>query len=169
MNRNDLLFLAKLRILVGYLGERNQYGWWQSSFFGVSSQPFLRPVFVKTTLLAQYYGVKEAATRVHDEHIGVGRGVFHLFRLPERYEQELHTIICEEELNQHFSKMITDKETACQMLGQYAKSDVEILSGPVRVGGLEDLERKEVWETVAQYYKRAFEADNQIFPFFSEK
>jgi hypothetical protein len=34
--------------------------------------------------------VKEAAARVHDEYIGVGK-VYHLFRLPEHIEQALHS------------------------------------------------------------------------------
>jgi hypothetical protein len=38
-------YLAKLRVVIGYLGEREQFGWWQSLFFSASSQAFLVPVF----------------------------------------------------------------------------------------------------------------------------
>ena len=41
--------------------------------------------------LAQYHGVSEAARRVHDEHLSVGS--FHLFRLPEEMEQDLHALL----------------------------------------------------------------------------
>jgi hypothetical protein len=44
MKRSDLIFLARLRLLVGYLGEQNQFDWWSCSFFSPSSKAFLVPV-----------------------------------------------------------------------------------------------------------------------------
>jgi hypothetical protein len=82
--------IASLRLLVGFLGEQSQFNWWSSSFFAANSRAFLSPVFSKTALIAQWQGVKEAASRVHDEPIGVG-AVYHLFRLPEHIEQTLCT------------------------------------------------------------------------------
>ena len=90
--------LAKMRAVVGYLGERNQSGWWQSSFFAPGSQAFLAPVFGRTRLLAQCTGVAQAAAVVHDERIGVG-DVYHLFRLPEDIEQALHRALHSHELS----------------------------------------------------------------------
>ena len=98
MKRNDLIFLARLRLLVGFLGEQNHFNWWNCSFFSPSSKSFLAPVYGKTLFLAQYYGVQEAAIKVHDNYIGVGRGVFHSFRLPESIEQKLHAILCAAEI-----------------------------------------------------------------------
>ena len=69
MKTNTIKSIAKLRILIGYLGEKNQSNWWSSSFFTPQSSSFLNPVFGKTSFIAQYQGVKEAATRMHDEHI----------------------------------------------------------------------------------------------------
>lgn len=168
MNRNDLILLAKLRLLVGYLGEKDQYGWWSCSFFSRSSDAFLRPVFGKTSFLAKYYGVKEAATRVHDEHIGVGRNVYHLFRLPEQYEQELHSLLCEPDLVEQFKQQISDQTTAFNSLKSIGDTKIEPVEGPVRIGGLKDLYQKENWQTVAQYYRNSFEIGYKIFPFFSE-
>ena len=81
--------LAVLRAVVAYLGERDQFAWWQSAFFGAGSALFLSPIFARTQILAQCAGAGMAAARVHDEHIGVG-GVYHLFRLPEEIERSLH-------------------------------------------------------------------------------
>lgn len=81
-----LIRVAHLRVLVGYLGEKAQHGWWPSEFYSATSSAFLTPVFVRTAKLAQYHGASEAARLVHDEHIGIGR-VFHLFRLPQAIEQ----------------------------------------------------------------------------------
>jgi hypothetical protein len=40
--------LVELRIVVGFLGEHVQFGWWRSSFFSSSSEAFLAPVFART-------------------------------------------------------------------------------------------------------------------------
>ena len=77
-----------MRHLVGFLGEQSQFGWWPTAFYGSSSRLFLEPIFSKTSTLAQHYGVVEAARRFHDEHLSVGS--YHLFRLPEEIEQDLH-------------------------------------------------------------------------------
>ena len=52
-----------LRLLVGYLGEKEQFGWWQTSLLRHDSRSFLTPVFARTSKLAQYHGVREAARR----------------------------------------------------------------------------------------------------------
>src|SRR5947207_11300108 len=77
-----------LRLAVGILGEHGQAAWWPSMFLGQHANAFLSPIFGSKTRMAQYHGVTEAACRIHDERIGVGR-VFHLFRLPETIEQRL--------------------------------------------------------------------------------
>ena len=83
-----LSMLLEIRGPVGFLGECSQYGWWPTAFYEASSRPFLEPVFTKTARSAQYHGVVAAARRLHDEHLSVGS--FHLFRLPEETEQDLH-------------------------------------------------------------------------------
>jgi hypothetical protein len=40
--------LAKLRAAAGYLGERDQAGWWPSAFLATTSPAFLAPVFART-------------------------------------------------------------------------------------------------------------------------
>ena len=67
-----------LRLAVGLLGEREQAGWWTSAFTSPASSAFLGPVFGAKVLQARYQGLLEAARRVHDERIGVGRA----FRAP---------------------------------------------------------------------------------------
>ena len=89
MQSTELTSLATLRLLVGFLGEKDHFAWWQSSFFAPGSNAFLAPVFPRTQLLAQYEGVTRAASLQHDDRIGVG-DVCHLFRLPEDVEQGLH-------------------------------------------------------------------------------
>lgn len=80
MNADLISLVMRLRVAVGYLGEKDQNGWWTSSFLSPTSKPFLSPVFPRTFALAQLHGVTAAAAAVHDDRIGVG-DVFHLFRL----------------------------------------------------------------------------------------
>ena len=79
--------LAELQAVIGYLGEREQSGWWQCSFHSTGSRAFLAPVLGRTPNLAQHVGASRAAALVHDERIGVGR-VFDRFRLPGDLEQD---------------------------------------------------------------------------------
>ena len=71
MTATSLPDILKTRLLVGYLGERAQYAWWPTAFYEASSRMFLEPVFSRTSRLAQYHGVLEAARRLHDEHLSV--------------------------------------------------------------------------------------------------
>ena len=80
MNAKLIHKIAGLRLAVGFLGEQEQAAWWPSVFLGRHAHAFLNPIFGSKTRIAQYHGITEAACRVHDESIGVGR-VFHLFRL----------------------------------------------------------------------------------------
>ncbi|KKM11541.1 hypothetical protein SY88_07495 [Clostridiales bacterium PH28_bin88] len=168
MKRSDHIFLARLRLIVGYLGEQGQFGWWSCSFFSPSSRTFLVPVFGKTMTLAQYYGVKESATKVHDNYIGVGRGVFHLFRLPETIEQELHDLLSDSEIVKQVIRDIASRTDALDVLELFGGPNMDSIVGPVRIGGLKDIVRKDVWQVAARYYRQAFESNNQVFPFFSE-
>src|SRR6266498_2626769 len=105
MESVQLEAFAAMRAVVGFLGEREQYAWWQSSFFSAQNRAFLAPVFGRTQLLAQAMGVTRAASLVHDERIGVGR-VFHLFRLPEDVEERVHQTIQQPAVAQRVAQVI---------------------------------------------------------------
>lgn len=169
MTQNDLIDIIKIRVCVGLLGEAQQSPWWPSTFFSSHSMAFLSPVFGKTAFYARYYGVKEAAALVHDEHIGIGKGVFHLFRLPEVLEIELHELLRDPKIQKDVQAPLGNKEEAEQLLQDYAESfEVEAI-GPVRVAETMDLTKKCMWHIVAQYYLTACHNGTKIFPYFSEK
>ena len=50
-------------IMVVGLGEREHFGWWQSSFFTQGSSAFLSPIFSRTQFLAQCNGMRRATGR----------------------------------------------------------------------------------------------------------
>jgi len=168
MNHNQLLYIAKLRISVAFLGEAHQKAWWSCSLFSSSSTAFLSPIFGKTVLMSRYYGAKEAAAIVHDEHIGIGKGVYHLFRLPEEMERELHEILQDKEILQEVNNLITSPGMAIQFLESSSVKIKQNLIGPVRIAITSDIDKLEVWKSIAGIYYYAFNNGIKIFPYFSE-
>lgn len=164
----DLIeILAKYRMVIGYLGEKAQYGWWQSSFFTQGSQAFLSPLFGRTQTLAQCNGVTRAAALVHDERIGVGH-VYHLFRLPEEIEQAIHRSLQDPTLVKALQKMIIKPETALDYLCKSAVSKQSPDVGPIRMGNIEALRNTKTWQQVSGAYLYAFEQQALIFPYFTD-
>ena len=134
--------MLQLRLLVGFLGERAQFAWWPTAFFEQSSRLFLEPVFPKTSRLAQYHGVLEAARRIHDEHLSVGS--FHLFRLREEVEQDLHTIVQGNVGEKLVSQTLQSKDAALEALKRVAAANVTASVGPVAIGSIKELESSRV-------------------------
>jgi len=168
MNTLILAQIARLRLLVGFVGERSQFNWWPSSFFTPNSSAFLSPIFTKTAFMAQYHGVKEAASRVHDEHIGVGK-VYHLFRLPENVEQTLFGHLRDREFIDSVRVQLQDKEWALEGLATLANSHSACQEGPVLVGAIDELLGGKNPGLLAYYYRSAFAGNTKVYPYFSEK
>lgn len=162
-----LLHLLHLRLLVGYLGEKEQYGWWGSSFFSPIASSFLEPVFVRTSKLAQYNGVLEAGRRAHDASVGIG-SAFHLFRLPQQFEQDLHRLAADGLKDEHPAIVaIQSKDAALAQLAALAgdaKADGE---GPVNVGSIGDILKPSAMKRLAAHYTRAFGSGSRVYPYFT--
>jgi hypothetical protein len=156
--------IARLRMIVGYLGEKGQNNWWSSEFFSATAPAFLNPVFGKTATLAQYHGVKEAARRVHDEHIGIGR-VFHLFRLPESIEQEVFEVLQDPAVTDALRRDIGSQEVAAAALKELIDSTGNLQEGPVQIGVVSDPEGTRWLSDAARCYKAAFIAGSRSFPY----
>lgn len=165
--KTHVIHLLQLRIAVGLLGEAQSPAWWPSAFFSRTSPAFLKHTFGRTMALAQYHGVCEAATRAHDDHIGIGTEVFHLFRLPERLERALHELWRDADSVRDVFECAHDQPGAQAYLRQYAlEADLEGV-GPVRVGSLADLDEPAIWQIAARYYAHAFQTGLKVFPFFT--
>ena len=167
MDVGHLESLATLRILVGYLGEREQFAWWPSAFFASGSAAFLAPLFARTQLLAQCNGVNQAAARIHDERIGIGQ-VYHLFRLPEDLEQGIQRTLNDETACARVAVQVVDRTSALASLRALAGSASHGAVGPVRAGSAADLRSMAAWSTVAAHYLHAFEQGEQVFPYFRD-
>lgn len=158
----------QLRLLVGYLGEKDQFGWWASGFCSSTSSAFLTPIFSKTPWLARYHGMKEAARIEHDERIGRGR-VFHLFRLPETFERALFEMARDTDVSETLQKNLESRESALSVLQSLADDSFPTQDGPVRVGN-SDLLSGDGWlAAVAHCYHEAFASGNRSFPYLTDQ
>ena len=167
MDASHLNLLATLRIIVGYLGERERFGWWPSAFFAPGSATFLAPLFARTQLLARCNGVTQAAALVHDDRIGVGQ-VYHLFRLPEDVEQGIHRLLSDEAVCQRVEALLAGQTTALTALRRMASQPGAENIGPTRIGSIDDLRAQEAWQAAAAHYLHAFEHGGQVFPYFMD-
>ncbi|AEI78635.1 hypothetical protein CNE_1c33310 [Cupriavidus necator N-1] len=155
--------LLQMRLVVGYLGERAQFAWWPTAFFGASSRLFLEPVFAKTPTLAQYHGVLEAARRLHDEHLNVGS--YHLFRLPEEVEQDLHVIVQGGFGEELASQAAQGKEATLDALRRLAATSTASGVGPTAVGCIKDLNSAATLQAIASAYLTAFSQSAKVYPY----
>lgn len=153
-----------MRLLVGYLGEKSQFNWWPTSFMGTSSNIFLSPVFPRTTVLSQYHGILEAARKVHDDRIGVGN-VFHLFRLPEALEHDLHSLISDGSFVLA-QESVSSKESALAAIQTIADGDLTPTEGPVKIGSLQNLVTSVAIRDIGRHYVAAFNNSLITYPYF---
>ena len=166
-NKVDILLgdYIKLRVLVGYLGEKEQFGWWDTSFLSPTGRQFLAINFPRAPLNAGSTAVSEAARRVHDARIG-RIGAFHLFRLPPSIEESLH--------EQHYvwdpefeTDWLVSDETAMNRLKEYFSDPVESSEGPVQVGKVARILTNSAIAECARHYFGAFDKGTQSYPYFS--
>lgn len=157
--------IIEIRYLVGYLGEKSQCNWWPTSFYEASSIRFLEPVFSRTTPLAQYHGAVEAARRFHDENLSVGS--FHLFRLPEEIEQDLHEMVQTRLQGLFDSDLIVDQATALNALAKVSNGMAQGAVGPVLVGKIEELRESVLLEKVSAIYQEALSSNTQALPYLA--
>lgn len=163
MNQSHLPTLLTLRIVVGFLGERAQFNWWPTAFYESSSKSFVDPVFSKTARLARYHGVLEAARRLHDEHLSVGS--YHLFRLPEEVEQDLHAIVQSSAGAELTSQALLGEEAALDALQRLAAESATSSVGPTAVGSIKDIDSTDTLKAIAAAYLSAFTKNAKTYPY----
>ena len=167
MNNEVVKLIVELRLLVGFLGEKSQHNWWGSNFIGATSEAFLAPVFSRTTMLARYHGVCEAAMLVHDEHIGVGAN-FHLYRLPDSVERAAAKEVANSDRKELMNSVLGSSEAALTRLSELSLTEVEKAEGPVVVGTYSDPGLKDILHQSAGHYLRAFNQGYNCFPYMRE-
>ncbi|WP_119273260.1 BrxE family protein [Taklimakanibacter deserti] len=155
--------ILKLRQLVGFLGERAQFGWWPTAFYEPSGRLFLEPIFSKTPQVAQYHGVVEAARRLHDEHLSIG--AYHLFRLTEEIEQDLHVLVQTAAEEWSPAVLYRDKQTALAALTDLTSAAKKDGVGPISIGDVRNIAG--LLRDIASVYRSAFLSGTPSFPYLA--
>ena len=158
--------IAELRVLIAYLGEKDQANWWGCEFFNATATAFLAPIFNRSLFLAQYQGATAAAAKVHDEAIGVGR-IYHLFRLPIRLEQASADALNDTAFVQTVQTKLVNRELALTRLAEFAITAESASPGPVSLG-LMSQDLKAELQRAAGFYWAAFTFGIQTLPYVRE-
>ncbi len=151
--------IARLRFLVGMLGSKKQFGWWDCSFLDDTGLRFLATTFPRSAPTAALEATVDAAERVHDQALG-RVGCYHLFRLPPGVEDRLRSLGLE-------ADSPTDQPAALEELSRLADAAIRAPAGPVQIG----VEKRILTETsiqeLAAHYHSAFSQGIRCYPYFS--
>lgn len=158
--------VAELRVLVSYLGEKDQANWWSSEFFSATAAAFLAPIFNRSLFLAQYQGATAAAAKAHDEAIGVGR-IYHLFRLPIGQEQASADALSDADFIKTIRDRLASRDLALARLAELAGKPESASPGAVSLGQMSQDLLPEL-QRAAGFYCAAFTAGIQTFPYVRE-
>lgn len=153
-----------LRTIVGFLGEKQQFGWWDTNFLSGTGLKYLEITFPRSVFSAAVTSVTGAAKRVHDSRIGKGH-VYHLFRLPLPLEQQIHAHLQSYKPDKILSD-IADRDSALNILKSMVNGDSKQAEGPTQAGTENDLYKPLSIKQMAKHYINAFEDSKEVYPYF---
>lgn len=156
---------VRLRLLVGFLGEKRQAGWWDCGFLDSTGKRFLETTFPRTFVCAALRSTTEAARLVHDSHIG-RVGVFHLFRLPVDIEDQLAAHVSELASCAEYAMTLT-WDAALKELAEFAEVSLTAPQGPVQVGVEKRILTAPSISELAAHYLSAFNGHFLCYPYFT--
>ena len=156
-----------LRAIIGFLGEKPQFGWWDTNFLSETGLQFLTINFPRSAFAAGCNSVSEAAKRLHDERIGKG-GVYHLFRLPTFNEESIHKQLIAMDSNT-LIPYLRDKETALNKLKSFISNSVNAPDGPVQIGTSKNMFSDFAIKELAMHYLDVFLKEKKCFPYFTDR
>lgn len=157
--------LIQLRLIVGYLGQGKQFGWWDCNFLDATGLRFLETTFPRTARAAGLRSTTEAACTLHDKALG-RVGNFHLFRLPPALEDRLEHDLGRIEWDEAF-KHVATPDDAISTLRQLADAVINAPSGPVQVGVEHRILTTTAIRELAAHYQSAFQGGIRCFPYFA--
>jgi hypothetical protein len=157
--------IIRLRLLVGFLGEKRQANWWDCGFLDPTGRRFLETTFPRTFAFASIRSTSEAARLVHDSRIG-RVGVFHLFRLPVDVEDQVEAHISEPAY-EYVGKVTSSQDAALDELIPLLESEIAAPEGPVQIGIPKRILTRTAISELAAHYHSAFKQGLQCFPYFA--
>jgi len=154
-----------LRLTVGFLGQRKQFGLWDCDFLDPTGLRFLEMTFPRTAHKAALRSTIEAAAGIHDQALG-RIGSYHLFRFPVVMTDGLESAI--DNLNWDITSLtIQSRDSAMAELKRLADTLVKAPEGPVQVGEESRMLTTTAVQEVAAHYYSAFHDGIRCFPYFS--
>jgi hypothetical protein len=160
-------FLARLQVLVSVLGGAAHAKWWRTEFLTAAGLRFLDRMYPRTSCAAAIRATAVAARELHDSSIGRG-GVYHLFRLPEPLEGQLHALAGRGFFDQVLRDLGPSLEIREVLLAQFDGLAVDLREaepGPQRIGSVRDLRRGNLLGRWAGAYLHAFRKEYRVFPY----
>ena len=165
------IFTGRLRALVSALGETADPAWWKTKFMNETGLRFLERLYPRTPVRAAMHASGKAACEAHDK--AVGRvGVYHLFRLPESLEMEIHASPSSDdaEFISRFRFCLDHQEDLLEMLSMLCNEQTPkntAAAGPKRIGAASDAARIGSLGMAASIYYDAFKRGKPAFPYFA--
>ena len=105
----------------------------------------------------------EAARRLHDEHLSVGS--YHLFRMPEEIEQDMHSLVLSPLGEEIAGKLPQMKDEALEAIKQLCPGDLKVSEGPTAVGSIKDIDSPDALRAIAGAYASAFSRNARAYPY----
>lgn len=154
-----IIAYARLRQLVGFLGSRPRFAWWDCNFMSDTGLRFLANPFPRSAAAAALNATVEAARRLHDQELGK-KNCYHLFRLPGGIED----LICNAQAG---DIAVWTKETALDALMEIADARIEAPQGPVQIGIEKQILTATSAQELAAHYHSAYAQGIRCFPYFT--
>lgn len=168
MSRSESMSIqayARLRLLVAYLGEKPQDGWWDTSYLNPTGKEFLELNFPRSALSAGVSAATSAGKKLHDERIGKSR-VYHLFRLPFEIEVKVQECILTSDQADQWA-LIESRQKALDELARIADRTLDAPEGPVCVGEEKNILGAHGNKEIARHYSSAFGRGVKCLPYFT--
>jgi hypothetical protein len=163
------LLMLRLRAIVLALGESASPPWWKTTFFTTPGFGILERLFPRTSLKAAVHAAGKGAGGVHDRAAGKA-GVYHLFRLPETLEIELHRFHPSPS-DEFFSALrgaLSRPDALAPLLASLCRGEVAAAKqGAVRLGPESLLMTTAGIGKTAAAYQAAFAANKPCYPYFA--
>jgi len=153
---------AKLRLLVGCLGEKDNFGWWGTSALSATGAQYHKILFPRTSNKSSALATVQAAKAHHDSRVGATR-TYHLFRLPSEIDKRIFDSIDEQGLLPESRS----KEECLAELGQLVDGQNENGTGPVMIGESKDVTKAISISQIASLYLNAFKSGENCIPYFT--
>lgn len=164
------ILALRLRALISALGESSNSAWWKTKFMNETGLRFLERLYPRTPVRAAVHAAGRTACETHDR--AVGRvGVYHLFRLPEALEAEMHAVSSfgDEDFFSRFRSCLGQQEDLLEMLMPLCSDEkpTSTATGPKRIGTESNATIIEALGEAAAVYHNAFKQGKPTFPYFA--